>query len=88
MINWLDHIDRQIFLFFNSMHSAFSDTVWVWITNIPSWIPLYILFFVAFVKVFRKDSIFVIAGILLVILASDQFTSSFMKICLVRKSPF
>ncbi len=79
MIDWLDHIDRQIFLFFNSMHSASSDAVWVWITNIPSWIPLYILFLIAFVKVFKKDSIYVIAGILLVILASDQFTSSFMK---------
>ncbi|MCK5103428.1 MAG: phosphatase PAP2 family protein, partial [Cyclobacteriaceae bacterium] len=31
------------------------------------------------IKVFKKDSVYLIIGILFVILASDQFTSSFMK---------
>lgn len=79
MLDWLDHIDKQLFLFINSFHSPLSDQIWTWITNIPSWIPLYILLLVFIIKVFKKDSIFIIAGIILVITVSDQFTSSFMK---------
>ena len=37
--------------------------------------------------IFKKDSIFVIASILLVILLSDQFTSSFMKPFFERLRP-
>jgi len=87
MIDWLDQIDKHLFLFFNSMHSPVSDRIWLWITNIPSWIPLYILFFVTIIKVFKKDSIYVIAGLLLVVLISDQFTSSFMKPFFSRLRP-
>jgi undecaprenyl-diphosphatase len=35
--------------------------------------------FVVMVLVFKKDSMYMIAGMLLVVLISDQFTSSFMK---------
>jgi undecaprenyl-diphosphatase len=37
--------------------------------------------------VFKKDSLYLIMGILLVILASDQFTSSFMKPFFERLRP-
>lgn len=79
MLDWLDHIDKQIFLFINSFHSQLSDQIWIWITNIPSWIPLYILLLVFMIIVFKKDSIYIIAGLILVIIVSDQFTSTFMK---------
>ena len=79
MLDWLDHMDKEIFLYINSFHSPLSDQIWIWITNIPSWIPLYILLLFFVIKVFKKDSVYLIIGILFVILASDQFTSSFMK---------
>lgn len=79
MLAWLDHIDKQIFLYINSFHSPLSDQLWLWITNIPTWIPLYILLLIILIKIFKKDSVYLIVGLLLVILASDQFTSSFMK---------
>ena len=79
MLEWLDQLDKQIFLYFNAFNSPHSDQIWIWITNIPTWIPLYILLLFFVIKVFKIDSLYVIAGLLLVILASDQFTSSFMK---------
>jgi undecaprenyl-diphosphatase len=79
MLDWLDHIDKEIFLYINSFHSPLSDQIWIWITNIPSWIPLYLLLLFIVIKVFKKDSVYIIIGLILVILASDQFTSSFMK---------
>ncbi|MCG8310962.1 MAG: phosphatase PAP2 family protein [Cytophagales bacterium] len=87
MIDWIDKIDREVFLFFNAMHSEFSDKAWLFITDIPTWIPLYafILFFM--IKIFKKDSVFVVAGLLLVVLFCDQFTSGFMKPFFERLRP-
>ena len=79
MLDWLDYIDKQLFLFLNSLNSPLSDRMWYLITNIPTWIPLYILLLFFVIKVFKKDSIYLIAGLLLVILCSDQLTSAFMK---------
>lgn len=87
MLDWLDHIDKQIFIYINSFHSPLSDQTWDWITNIPSWIPLYLLLIFFVIKIFRKDSLYIIIGVLLVILASDQFTSSFMKPFFGRPRP-
>ena len=79
MLQTLDNIDRSIFLFINGNHNAFSDQLWFIITNIPTWIPLYLLILVAIIWYYRADAVWVILSILLVILLSDQFTSSFMK---------
>ncbi len=79
MIEWLDHIDKNIFLFINSFHSSLSDQIWIWITNIPSWIPLYLLLIFFIIKIYKKDSIYIIVALLFIVLVSDQFTSSFMK---------
>lgn len=87
MIDWLDKIDTDLFLFFNNMHSEFSDRAWLFITNIPTWIPLYILILVAIIRIFKRDSIYIIGGLLLVVLVSDQFTSSFMKPLFERLRP-
>ncbi len=64
MINWIDQIDKTIFLFLNSKHSESSDAIWMFITNIPTWIPLYILILVLIIKVFKKDSPYFILGLL------------------------
>lgn len=87
MLDWIDQIDKQLFLYFNSMHSPISDSIWLWITDIPSWIPLYILLVFFIIKVFKKDSAYVIGGLLMVVLFSDQFTSSFMKPFFERLRP-
>jgi undecaprenyl-diphosphatase len=87
MLDWLDYIDKQIFLNINSFHSPLSDQIWIWITNIPTWIPLYILLLFFIIKVFKKDSVYVIISLLLVILACDQITSTFMKPFFARLRP-
>jgi hypothetical protein len=79
MLEFLDTLDKKIFLYINRHHSETSDVMWQTITNIPTWIPLYIFILLMMIVVFKKDSLYLIMGILLVILISDQFTSSFMK---------
>jgi undecaprenyl-diphosphatase len=87
MIDWLDQIDRNLFLYFNGFYSNFSDQVWIWLTYAPTWIPLYVLLFYFFIKVFKKEGFYMIAGLLLVVLACDQFTSTFMKPYFARWRP-
>lgn len=79
MLEFLDKIDKETFLFFNQFHNSNSDVVWQTITHIPTWIPLYAVLVFFLIKVFKRDGIYLIAGLLLVILVCDQFTSSLMK---------
>lgn len=87
MLEFIDQIDKEIFLFINGFHNETLDIIWQTITNIPTWIPLYALLVMFMIKTFKKDSIYLIMGVLLVILLSDQFTSSFMKPFFERPRP-
>lgn len=87
MLEFLDTLDKKIFLYLNQYHNETSDVMWQTITNIPTWIPLYIFILLMMIIVFKKDSLYMIMGILLVILISDQFTSSFMKPFFERLRP-
>jgi len=87
MIDWLEQIDKTVFLFLNSIYSDTSDKIWLLITYIPTWIPLYVLIFFLFIKLYKRDSIYLILGLLLVVLICDQFTSGFMKPFFERPRP-
>jgi len=87
MLELLDHIDKEAFLYFNRWHSDTSDIIWQTITNPPTWVPLYIILVIILITTFKKDSIYLILGVLFVILVSDQFTSSFMKPFFERLRP-
>lgn len=87
MLEFLDQIDKQGFLYLNGRHSGTSDRIWQTITEIPTWIPLYVILLFFMIRIFRKDSPYLIGGLLLVILCSDQFTSSFMKPFFERLRP-
>ena len=87
MIDWLDQIDKAIFHFLNSFHSDVSDKIWLSITNIPTWIPLYVVILAMMIRTFKKDSFYLVIGLLLVVLFSDQFTSGFMKPFFLRPRP-
>ena len=79
MLEAINQFDSELFLYFNSRHSGFSDFFWQAVTETSTWIPLHILLIGLFVKTFRKSSIWVICGALLVVLVCDQVTSTFMK---------
>jgi len=79
MLEQIDKVDKEIFLYLNGKHGDISDMIWQFVTDIPSWIPLYLLLIGLMIWKFKKDSIFLILGVLLTILISDQFTSTFMK---------
>ncbi|MDZ7607437.1 MAG: phosphatase PAP2 family protein [Cyclobacteriaceae bacterium] len=87
MLETIDQIDRNVFLYFNGKYSHFSDQLWLAITNSSTWIPLYLILILLILKKFGKESLWILGGLVLVILASDQFTSSFMKPFFERLRP-
>ncbi|MGF1638321.1 MAG: phosphatase PAP2 family protein [Cyclobacteriaceae bacterium] len=87
IIQWLDKIDRQLFLFLNSFHSPFFDQVWYIITNKYTWFPLYLIFVIFMILYYKKAAIWWILGLGLAILFADQFTSGFMKPFFGRPRP-
>lgn len=87
MIDSIAHWDEQLFLFLNQIHASWLDPVMLLITGKYIWIPFYIFLLFLLIKQFKKDSIWYILGLILVILLADQFTSGFMKPFFERLRP-
>lgn len=87
MLSQIDQLDKQLLLYFNGQHSHFSDTIWQTITNIPTWIPLYLIIIISVIIVYKKDSWWILITLVLIVIASDQFTSTFMKPFFARPRP-
>jgi undecaprenyl-diphosphatase len=43
MIEFLNHLDISFFIYLNSLHNDFFDTVFLWVTEKYSWIFLYVI---------------------------------------------
>jgi len=86
MVEQLEKLDQQLFLFLNSINSPFWDPIMNALTGKLIWVPLYIaiLFFMA-MKYKRKFYIIVLFIILAAILA-DQ-SSVFIKNLCVSVNP-
>ena len=78
-MEYLDTLDKSLFLLLNGHYSPVSDKIWLVITAIPTWIPLYAALIIWMIVWFKKDSIWLILGAVLVIVFTDQLTSTFMK---------
>jgi undecaprenyl-diphosphatase len=86
MIETLNHIDTEIFLFLNSLHNSFFDFLMYWISDKYIWIPMYVVFIVLIIKNYRQRTWLIILLVALLITASDQLTV-FMKNYFQRPRP-
>lgn len=79
-MEWLQNIlenDKEFFLFLNSLHNSFWDTIMLMVTRKETWIPFFaiILFFI--IKNYRSKAIPIMIIVALAILFSDQFSVLF-----------
>ncbi len=86
MIETLQHIDTELFLFLNGMHNSFFDFIMYWVSNKFIWIPLYAWFMYQVVKAYGKRSWPIILLIAVLITVSDQLTV-FLKNFFERPRP-
>ncbi len=76
-MEWLQNIielDKELFLYLNSFHTSFWDTIMLMITRKETWVPLYLIIVYFFIKNYRSKSVLVILFLALTVIASDQIS--------------
>lgn len=88
-MNWqeIHRLDQDLTLWINGLHSEFTDMVWAFFSNIPVWIPLYVLIIAFIIRRlgWRKGGI-VVAGAVFTVIVCSLF-SRFMKELTERLRP-
>ena len=72
MFETLNHIDTNIFLFLNGLHTPFWDVVMWWASEKLTWIPLYALVLWLLLKQNPGKVWLLLLMIVLLVLISDQ----------------
>ncbi|MBR4219316.1 MAG: phosphatase PAP2 family protein [Bacteroidales bacterium] len=68
----LQQIDSSIFLYFNRMHTSWTDVLFYYISNRFVWIPLYLLLAFFLFRRYRKKAWIVVAAVVISVFLSDQ----------------
>jgi undecaprenyl-diphosphatase len=74
MIDFLNNLDTQLFLFLNGLHSDFWDPIMWWISGKKEWIPLYLVILGWLVYRFKWKILYLVPFIVLLIVLSDQIS--------------
>jgi undecaprenyl-diphosphatase len=86
-LEYLQLLDIKILLFINGMNNQFLDGFMYYVSQVWSWIPLYMLLAYLLYKQFGKRSIIIIIMALLVITICDQVASNLIKNAVQRLRP-
>jgi len=73
-LNWLEHLDRELFLLINQHYNHIFDVIMYWISNRFVWIPMYIVLLMISFKLFKDKIWLMILVVALMIVMSDQFS--------------
>jgi len=87
MLDFLDHIDRALFLFLNGLHSPFWDQVMWWVSGRLSWLPLYLLITGYLIYRYKWKVIVILVLVTLLITMSDQGSVHLFKFLYKRLRP-
>ncbi|MEQ8470798.1 MAG: phosphatase PAP2 family protein [Marinoscillum sp.] len=87
MLEWLQEIDRNLFLTLNGFGSPHLDGLMIFMSNKYVWIPLYLLLVFRLYQEHGKKFYQPIIALLLVVLCTDQMTSTVMKPYFERLRP-
>lgn len=87
MLDRLLEWDKELFLFFNGLHTPWLDPVMLFFTETFVWLPLYLLLLYFVIRDYKKDCWVPLLGITITILLCDQITSGFMKPFFARLRP-
>ena len=74
MIDYLQNLDTQLFLFLNGFHNSFFDFLMFWISDRFVWIPLYLFLTFLLINKYRKNAVWILLLVALMILVSDQLS--------------
>ena len=87
MIDVLDKLDQQLFLFLNGIHSTSCDGVMWWVSGKTSWIFLYLLILLGLAVKYRWRMLVIILAVTLGVVLSDQSSVHLFKEVFLRPRP-
>jgi undecaprenyl-diphosphatase len=88
MLERLEELDRELFLWLNSPHSEFMDTVMWYISTTWLWIPIYLFFlYYAFKRGKWQFTVYVLLGILACVALADLLSVHAFKNVFMRHRP-
>jgi undecaprenyl-diphosphatase len=83
----LQHLDQQLFLFLNSLHSPFWDTVMHAISGRVIWAPLYLAILLYLGFRYKRKFLIIIPFIILAVTLADQVSVQLFKNIFQRLRP-
>lgn len=87
MLEKLNALDTQVFLFLNGKHNAFFDPIMYWASDKLFWFPFYAVLIFLLIRWFRKKSILILVCTAVLITLSDQLASHLIKNLVKRLRP-
>jgi len=87
MLEKLQQLDRQVFIYLNGLGTETFDPMWEVITKQISWIPIFaIILYLTFKRLGAKHALLIIGMITLLLLVTDQ-TTNLIKFTIKRLRP-
>ncbi|WP_420146572.1 phosphatase PAP2 family protein [Spirosoma sp.] len=87
MLQTLNKLDTDLFLWLNSFYAPWLDTLMIWVTERNTWIPFYAILIGWAIYRFRKQAIGLLLTIVAAVALGDQLTSSVLKPLTQRLRP-
>lgn len=87
MLDFLIDIDKQLFVFLNSMHNEFWDGIMSLITAKKTWFPFYALIIVFIILKYKKERWLIFITIAILITFTEQIASGLFKPLIGRLRP-
>lgn len=75
MVDALNHVDQQWFLWLNSHYTPFLDQVMFFVSGKYEWIPFYAILLAFIIKKFRWKSLWILLAVVVLITLSDQLAN-------------
>ncbi|MBI5541104.1 MAG: phosphatase PAP2 family protein [Bacteroidia bacterium] len=87
MIEYLNQLDTQLFLFLNGLNNSFFDPIMYWLSDKDIWIPFYFLIAFLIIRHYKKDSILILVFAIVALVLCDQGASHLIKVLVERLRP-
>jgi len=87
MIEYLNSLDTQLFLYLNGLHNSFFDPIMYWFSHKLIWIPMYLLIAFFILKKYKMQGVVMLIFIGVLIALCDQTASNLIKNTVQRLRP-
>jgi len=87
MLDFLNNIDTEIFLFLNGQYNSVSDFIMLWSSNKWIWAPLYLILIYVIFKREKLKGLLLLASVIVLLTVTDQSSVHLFKEVFQRLRP-